>query len=90
MWLNLNVDFSSFVADNNFTTLTEWEVVWPTNPRELSRTFDQINGYILSSHRLLYNTLTSVLKQCCGTASIIMRIRIRDPKNVHMDPDPRG
>ena len=26
--------------------------------------------------------------QCCGSASIIMRIRIRDPKNVHMDPDP--
>ena len=28
--------------------------------------------------------------QCCGSASIIMRIRIQDPKNVHMDPDPRG
>ena len=26
--------------------------------------------------------------QCCGSASIIMRIWIRDPKNVHMDPDP--
>ena len=26
--------------------------------------------------------------QCCVSASII--IRIRDPKNVHMDPDPRG
>ena len=26
--------------------------------------------------------------QCCGSASIIMRIRIRDLKNVHMDPDP--
>ena len=31
-----------------------------------------------------------VLVQCCGSASIIMRIRIQDPKNVHMDPDPRG
>ena len=30
------------------------------------------------------------LCQCCGSASIIMRIRIRDPKNFHMDPDPRG
>ena len=35
-------------------------------------------------------------KQCCGSASIIMQIRIRDQKNVHMDPDldadpdPRG
>ena len=29
-------------------------------------------------------------QQCCGSASIIMRIRIQDPKNVHMDPDPRG
>ena len=28
--------------------------------------------------------------QCCGSASVIMRIRIQDPKNVHMDPDPRG
>ena len=28
--------------------------------------------------------------QCCGSASIIMRVRIQDPKNVHMDPDPRG
>ena len=28
--------------------------------------------------------------QCCGSASIIMRIWIQDPKNVHMDPDPRG
>ena len=26
--------------------------------------------------------------QCCGSASIIMQIRIQDPKNVHMDPDP--
>ena len=26
--------------------------------------------------------------QCCGSASIFMRIRIQDPKNVHMDPDP--
>ena len=26
--------------------------------------------------------------QCCGSASIIMRIRIRDSKNVHMDPNP--
>ena len=26
--------------------------------------------------------------QCCGSASIIIRIRIQDPKNVHMDPDP--
>ena len=33
-----------------------------------------------------------LLLQCCGSASIFMRIRIRvqDPKNVHMDPDPRG
>ena len=29
-------------------------------------------------------------KQFCGSASIIMRIRIRDPKNIHMDSDPRG
>ena len=30
--------------------------------------------------------------QCCRSASIIMRIRIRNPKNFHMDPDqdPRG
>ena len=28
------------------------------------------------------------LLQCCGSASNIMRIRIRDPKNFHMDPDP--
>ena len=26
--------------------------------------------------------------QCCGSASVFMRIRIQDPKNVHMDPDP--
>ena len=30
------------------------------------------------------------LDQCCGSASIIMRIRIQDTKNVHMDPDPKG
>ena len=31
-------------------------------------------------------------QHCCGSASIIMRIRIQDPKYVHMDPDqdPRG
>ena len=30
------------------------------------------------------------LHQCCGSASIIMQIRIQiqDPKNVQMDPDP--
>ena len=28
--------------------------------------------------------------QCYGSASIIMRILIQDPKNVYMDPDPRG
>ena len=26
--------------------------------------------------------------QCCGSESLIMRIRIQDPKNVHMDPHP--
>ena len=26
--------------------------------------------------------------QCCGSGSFIMPIRIRDPKNVHMDSDP--
>ena len=31
-------------------------------------------------------------RQCCGSASINMGIRIQDPKNVHMDPDqdPKG
>ena len=28
----------------------------------------------------------AILVQCCGSASIIMRIL--DPKDVHMDPDP--
>ena len=27
-------------------------------------------------------------RQCFGSASIIMQIRIWDTKNVHMDPDP--
>ena len=29
------------------------------------------------------------LNQCCGSASIIMWILIKDPKNVHIDPDPK-
>ena len=28
--------------------------------------------------------------QCFGSAQVFMRIRIQDPKNVHMDPDPKG
>ena len=36
----------------------------------------------------IFTMLKLILYQCCGSASIIMRIRIRDPKNVHMDPDP--
>ena len=38
----------------------------------------------------LYEVLVLWIGQCCGSASIIIRIRIQDPKNVHMDPDPRG
>ena len=29
------------------------------------------------------------IMQCCGSASIIMQIRIQDPKNVHANPDLR-
>ena len=40
----------------------------------------------------IFTMLKLILYQCCGSASIIMRIR--DPKNVQMDPDadpdPRG
>ena len=39
---------------------------------------------------LLHLCLGTSTRQCCGSASVIMRIRIQDPKNVHMDPDPRG
>ena len=31
---------------------------------------------------------TAILKQCCGSASIIMRSRITVPTFVYMDPDP--
>ena len=48
-----------------------------------------------SGIHIVYNTGTYTFKicfnkHCCGSASIIMRIWIRYPKNVHMDPDPRG
>ena len=40
------------------------------------------NVYNFMPHRWILS-----LNQCCGSASVIMRIRIRiqDPKNVHMD-----
>ena len=48
--------------------------------------FGQILTIYTQTARKKYNFF-----QCCGSASV-MRIRIRDPKNVHMDPvpDPRG
>ena len=33
---------------------------------------------------------TAILKQCCGSASIIMRSQITVPTFVYMDPDPRS
>ena len=43
----------------------------------------------LSLHRdRLPDPTSTIHNQCCGSASI-MRIRIQDLKNVHMDPDPR-
>ena len=47
--------------------------------------FDQSSKIYTQTARKKY-----IFFQCCGSASVIMRIRIQDPKNVHMDPDPRG
>ena len=40
---------------------------------------------------ILFSVLTSewpVFFQCFGSAKVFMRIRIQDPKKVHVDPDP--
>ena len=43
---------------------------------------------ILDKKQKIVNKINNLnFNECCGSASNIMRIRIRDPKNVHMYPD---
>ena len=60
----------------NFTKIPENKII---DLREILELFVKILKYLILSTEL----------QCCGSASIIMRIQIRiqDPKNVHVDPD---
>ena len=50
--------------------------------------YSQFVGVNICFALLLFVQFFVDLTQCCGSASVITRIQ--DPKNVHMDPDPRG
>ena len=64
--------------------------------KKMYRLKRDFSSKVIFSEKGAFRVASSILSctQCCGSASIIMRIRIQDPKNVHIDPDadpdPRG
>ena len=69
-----------------------WMPLLHRSPRSKSSEVGKLHKHSCLDLKKIFYPGDTYLSQCCGSASIIMRIRIQDPKNVHMDPDadPRG
>ena len=92
---NFGQEILGSLGSRSVSVFFQFHAVWIIPSTVTYYLFQTIYGiwssakYSRQTHLPFPRQVRKNLLQCCGSASIIMWIRIRDPKNVHMDPDPR-